>query len=206
MPLLRAPGGPTRDAAADFFLVISLIFYSITDRDCVAHRPSTACLFFDIVTGRSSSTPVSPGLACGARRCTTRSAARPLCDTVSKPIVPDFSAMFLICAASSSVVSCVHPRSDQPISIHARIWDRCSQYACIFPEHGGLPLCRLFEQQRFHTWSPPSLHLHRRRPRPRPHRRLVAARFAHGLRQAVRVLRRLLRAPPLRHPDHSALC
>ena len=146
MPVLRAPGGPTRDAAADFFLVISLNFYSITDRDCVAHRPSTACLFFDIVTGRSSSTPVSPGLACGARRCTTRSAARPLRDTVSNPIVPDFSTMFLICAASSSVVSYVHPRSDQPISIHARIWDGCSQYACIFPEHGGLPLCRLFEQ------------------------------------------------------------
>ena len=149
------------------FWLISLIFYSITDRDCVAHRPSTACLFFDIVIGRSSSTPVSPGLACGARRCTTRSAARPLRNTVSKPIVPDFSAMFLICAASSSVVSCVHPRSNQPISIHAQIWDGCSQYACIFPEHGGLPLCRLFEQQRFHTWSPPSLHLHRRRPRPR---------------------------------------
>ena len=26
MPVLRAPGGPTRDAAADFFLVISLNF------------------------------------------------------------------------------------------------------------------------------------------------------------------------------------
>ena len=204
--MLHALGGPTRDAAADFFLVISLIFYSITDQDCVDHRPSAACLFFDIITGRSSSTPVSPGLACGVRRCNTRSAARALCDTVSKPIVPDFSAMFLICVASSSVVSCVHPRSDQPISIHARIWDGCSQYACIFPEHGGLPLCRLFETQQFHTWSPPSLHLHRRRPRPRPHRRLIAARFAHGLRQAVRVLRRLFRAPPPHHPDHSALC
>ena len=205
--MLRAPGGPTRDAAADFFLVISLIFYSITDRDCVAHRPSTACLFFDIVIGRSSSTPVSPGLACGARRCTTHSVVRPLRDTVSKPIVPDFSAMFLICAASSSVVSCVHPRSDQPISIHARIWDGCSQYACIFPEHGGLPLCRLFEQQRFHTWSSPPLLLHRRRPHPRSSRRLrVAAPFAHGLHQDVRVLRRLFRAPPPRHPDHSALC
>jgi len=88
------------------FWLISLIFYSITDRDCVAHRPLTACLFFDIVIGRSSSTPVSPGLACGARRCTTRSAARPLRDTVSKPIVPDFSAMFPICAASSFVVTC----------------------------------------------------------------------------------------------------
>ena len=86
------------------FWLISLIFYSITDRDCVAHRPLTACLFFDIVIGRSSSTPVSPGLACGARRCTTRSAARPLRDTVSKPIVPDFSAMFLIYAASSFVL------------------------------------------------------------------------------------------------------
>ena len=171
--MLHTPEGPTRDGAADFFLVISLNFYSITDRDCVAHRPSTACLFFDIVTGRSSSTPVSPGLFCGAHRCTTRSAAKPLRDTVSKPIVPDFSAMFLICAASSSVVSCVHPRSDQPISIHARIWDGCSQYACIFPEHGGLPLCRLFEQQPFHTWSSPPLLLHRRRPRPRPHRQLV---------------------------------
>ena len=115
MPMLRAPGGPTRDATSDFSLVISLNFYSITDRDCVAHRPSTACLFFDIVTGRSSSTPVSPGLACGARRCTTRSATRPLRDTVSKPIVLDFSAMFPICAASSSVVSCVHPRFDQPM-------------------------------------------------------------------------------------------
>ena len=180
--MLRTPGGPHEMLLLISFLVISLIFYSITDRDCVAHRPSTACLFFDIVTGRSSSTPVSPGLACGARRCTTRSAARPLRDTVSKPIVPDFSAMFLICAASSSVVSCVHPRSDQPISIHAWIWDGCSQYACIFLEHGGLPLCRLFEQQRYHTWSSPPLLLHRRRPRPRLRQRLLRPRLRHRQR------------------------
>ena len=55
-------------------------------------------------------------------------------------------------------------------------------------------------------WSSPPLLPHRRRPRPRPHRGHVAARPAYGLRQAVRVLRRLFRAPPLRQPDHSALC
>jgi len=46
--MLHAPEGPTRDGAADFFLVISLNFYSITDRDCVAHRPSTSRLYLDV--------------------------------------------------------------------------------------------------------------------------------------------------------------
>src|SRR6185437_11252263 len=54
--------------------------------------------------------------------------------------------------------------------------------------------------------SSPPLLPQRRRQRPRPHCRLVAMRPAHGLRQAVRVLHHLFRAPPPRHPDHSALC
>nr|TKW34159.1 hypothetical protein SEVIR_2G286000v2 [Setaria viridis] len=63
-----------------------------------------------------------------------------------------------------------------------------------------------FEQQRRHPWSPSPLHPYRRRPHQRPRRQLrVATPCAHGLHQAVRVLRRLLRAPPPRHPDHQAL-
>ena len=78
--------------------------------------------------------------------------------------------------------------------------------ACLFPEYGGLPLLSLFGQLRRHPWSPAPLHPHRRRLRPRPHCRLIAARPAHDLCQAVRVLRHLRRAPPPRNPDHSALC
>ena len=36
-------------SAADFFWVNFFDFYSITDRDCVAHRPSTSHLYFDVV-------------------------------------------------------------------------------------------------------------------------------------------------------------
>ena len=75
-----------------------------------------------------------------------------------------------------------------------------------FTEHGGLPLHRLFGQQWCHpvvfsavASSPPST----TSPTSSSTRHCAPV---HGLRQAVRVLRRLFRAPPLRHPDHSALC
>jgi hypothetical protein len=109
---------------------------------------------------------VSPGLACGARGPLPQR-----CQTPPQHGLHAGRPRFFrhIQAASSSVVSYVHPQPDQPISVRSRhLWfrDGCLQYACTSTD------------KRVAAASPPRavaqhslvlspLHLHRRRLRHR---------------------------------------
>ena len=87
---------------------------------------------------------------------------------------------------SSTVISPHATRSDQPTCViqPAPVTSVLVERAPL-PSMEGCHCAASSGSSGVTPWSSPPLLPHRRRPRPRLHRRLVAARFTQGLRQAV---------------------
>jgi len=108
---------------------------------------------------------------------------------------------------SATVVSAHATRSDQPMCvIHPAPVTSVLIERALSPSMEGCRCVASSCSSGIILWSSLPLLPHHRPPRPWPHRQLVAARFTHGLHQAVQVLSRLFRALQPRHPDHFAVC